>query len=87
MPQSERRIAGDREQNEEGPCRTRHGVTVSTTESCLPEMVAVTVDVWVDDTFFAVTVDVAALALPVDVMLLDGEIVAAPLALQLTVRP
>jgi len=60
---------------------------VSTTESCLPEMVAVMVDVWVDDTFFAVTVDVAALALPVDVMLLDGEIVAAPLAFQLTVRP
>jgi hypothetical protein len=62
---------------------------VSCAESCLPETLslAVIVDVCVDETFFAVTVDVAALAAPVDVVLLDGAIVAAPLALQVTVRP
>ena len=62
---------------------------MSVTESCRPETLslAVIVDVWLDDTFFAVTVDVAALAAPVDVTLLDGAIVAAPLAVHVTVRP
>ena len=61
---------------------------MSCTWACLPETLslAVIVDVWVDETFFPVTVDVAALELPVEVGLLAGEIVAAPLAVHVTVR-
>jgi hypothetical protein len=52
-----------------------------------PETVALMVAVWLDETFFPFTVVVAAEFSPVDVVLDDGDTVAAPEANQETERP
>ena len=53
----------------------------------LPEIVALMVAVWLDDTFFPFTVVVAVEFSPVDVVPDDGDTVAAPEANQETARP
>ena len=59
------------------------------TEPDLPPAVAVILAVSLTETDFAVTVAVATLFAPVDVMLVDGEIVAGSLpgTLHVTTRP
>jgi hypothetical protein len=87
LPLCERRAQGQGESCESRERDALHGVTVRVTLPDLPPLVAVMVAVWVDETLLPVTVAVAALVGPVDVVLLAGEIVAAPDADHVTERP
>jgi len=62
-------------------------VTVSVFESLLPPEAAVIVELVLITTFLPVTVAVATLFGPDEVVLLDGAIVAALVAVHVTTRP
>jgi hypothetical protein len=87
LPLCQHRAQGSCEQQQKRPPHPRHFVTVRVAEPLLPVIVAVMVAVELEETLFPFTIAVAALFAPVDVVLLDGVTVAAPVAFHETVRP